>query len=190
MRHNGRTPIKASTIRPENLNLRDGETRTVVCPECNTWHRLQRGMIMPHRDGVEVAKDGPRRYRDDSNATKPSNGRRCSGSAQRIDIDITPEQWGERLLAAETTAAGRRSVRPVRKPQPQIAPAPTQMNAATRALREQLAQHLQGGCSRCRVGHCGQVTELRQRIRRTTDIAAGRAPERLRRARPDLFPAA
>ena len=33
MRHNGRTPIKASSLRPENLNLREGET-SVVCPDC------------------------------------------------------------------------------------------------------------------------------------------------------------
>ncbi|MGW2393945.1 hypothetical protein ACWCYK_31305 [Streptomyces lydicamycinicus] len=175
MRHNGRAPILASQMRPEHLNLRDGEPRMAVCPDCRTWHRLTRSMIMPHRDGVAVPKDGSRRYRDDTAPHKPSNGRRCPGSAQRIDLDITPEQWGEQLLAAETTAAGRRTARPIRKPRPQVAPAAAQMPAATRPLREQLAEHLQSDCTRCKAGRCARVIELRQRIRRTAQIAAAPA---------------
>lgn len=171
MRHNGRTPIKASTMRPEHLSLRDDQPRMAVCPDCQTWHRLIRSMIRPHRDGVDVPKSSERRYFGD----KPSGGRRCSGSAQRIDIDITPEQWSEKLLTAETTAAGRRTSRPIRKPRPQASPAPVQMPAATRPLREQLAEHLQSDCPRCRAGRCARVIELRQQIRRTVQIAAAPA---------------
>ncbi|WP_318275670.1 hypothetical protein [Streptomyces pharetrae] len=111
MRHNGRAPLKASQMRPEHLSLRENEPVLVVCPDCATWHRLKRSMILPHRDGVPVQRT-KRRYFGD----KPSGGRRCDGSAQRVVIDITPEEWTERLLAAETTAAGRRTARPVRKP--------------------------------------------------------------------------
>ncbi|MCF3132453.1 hypothetical protein [Streptomyces olivochromogenes] len=171
MRHNGRTPIKASTMRPEHLSLRENEPRMGVCPRCQTWQRLTRSMITPHRDGVAAPKSGERRYLGD----KPAGGRRCPGSAQRIDIDITLEQWSERLLTAESTAVGRRTVRPIRKPRPQVAPAPVQMPAATRPLREQLAEHLQSDCPRCRAGRCGCVIELRQRIRRTAQIAAAPA---------------
>ncbi|MFJ6792022.1 hypothetical protein [Streptomyces angustmyceticus] len=171
MRHNGRDPLRASQMRPEHLNLRENEPRMAVCPHCRTWHRLNRSMIMPHRAGVPTPTDGPRRYRDDTAPHKPSTGRRCPGSAQRIDIDITPEQWGEQLLAAETTAAGRRTTRPIRKPRPQVAPAAAQMPAATRPLREQLAEHLQSDCTRCKVSRCARVVELRQRIRRTAQIA-------------------
>ncbi|WP_432171181.1 hypothetical protein [Streptomyces sp. 1222.5] len=172
MRHNGRTPIKASSLRPENLNLRQGE-KSVVCPDCDTWRPLTRSMIHPHRDGVEQPKPEGRRYRDDTDKTKPSNGRRCPGSAQRIEIDITTEQWFERLLAAETTVSGRRTTKPVRKPRPQAAPAPAQMAPgqlipAVRSLNEQITEHLQSDCVRCRVGRCSTVIELRQRIRRTT----------------------
>ncbi|MER7112235.1 hypothetical protein [Streptomyces sp. NPDC000229] len=170
MRHNGRAPLKASQMRPEHLSLRENEPILVVCPDCDTWHRLKRSMILPHRDGVPVQRT-ERRYFGD----KPSGGRRCDGSAQRIVIDITPEEWTERLLAAETTAAGRRTARPIRKPRPQAAPAPVQMPAATRPLREQLAEHLQSDCPRCRAGRCARVVELRQRIRRTTEIAAAPA---------------
>lgn len=180
MRHNGRTPIKASSLRPENLNLREGE-RSVVCPDCNTWRRLTRSMIHPHRDGVEQPKPDGRRYRDDATAGKPFNGRRCPGSAQRIEIDITPEQWSERLLAAETTASGRRTTKPVRKPRPQAAPTPAQMAPgqlipAVRSLNEQLTEHLQSDCVRCRVGRCSTVIELRQRINRTTTQAKNPQP--------------
>lgn len=170
MRHNGRGPLLASQMRPEHLSLRENEPVLVVCPDCNTWRRLKRSMILPHRDGVPVQRT-ERRYLGD----KPSGGRRCNGSAQRIVIDITPEEWTERLLAAETTAAGRRTTRPVRKPRPQAAPAPVQMPAATRPLREQLAEHLQSDCPRCRAGRCVRVIELRQRIRRTAQIATAPA---------------
>ncbi|MDO0929746.1 hypothetical protein QQY24_31985 [Streptomyces sp. TG1A-8] len=170
MRHNGRAPLLASQMRPEHLSLRENEPALVVCADCDTWHRIKRSMILPHRDGAPVEKT-KRRYFGD----KPSGGRRCNGSAQRIIIDITPEEWTERLLAAETTAASRRTTRPIRKPRPQAAPAPVQMPAATRPLREQLAEHLQSDCPRCRAGRCARVIELRQRIRRTTQIATAPA---------------
>lgn len=166
MRHNGRPAIKASTIRPEHLNLREGEPRMVVCPDCGTWRRLKRSMIHPHRDGVEQPRPEGRRYCDDANEDKPSNGKRCDGSAQRIEIDITPEQWSERLLAAESTASGRRTTNPVRKPRLPAPPATVQMNSADRGPREQLAEHLQDDCSQCRLGHCDTVIELRKLISR------------------------
>ncbi|MFE6520913.1 hypothetical protein [Streptomyces sp. NPDC057794] len=166
MRHNGRPVIKASMIRPEHLNLREGEPRMVVCPECGTWRRLKRSMIRPHRDGVEQSRPEGRRYCDDANEAKPSNGKRCDGSAQRIEIDITPEQWTERLLAAESTASSRRTSNPVRKPRPQAAPATAQMNSAARGPRERLAEHLQDDCLQCRLGHCAKVIELRKLISR------------------------
>ncbi|MGW4597007.1 hypothetical protein ACWEOA_17120 [Streptomyces sp. NPDC004457] len=166
MRHNGRAPIKASSLRPEHLNLREGEARMIVCPECETWHRLTRSMIHPHRDGVEQPRPEGRRYRDASDKTKPSNGRRCPGSAQRIIIDITPAEWTEQLLAAESTASSRRTTHPVRKPRPQAPPATVHMNFAARGPREQLAEHLKDDCSQCRLGHCATVIELRRLISR------------------------
>ncbi|MFF7954035.1 hypothetical protein [Streptomyces griseorubiginosus] len=166
MRHNGRPAIKASMIRPENLNLREGEPRAVVCPKCNTWRRLTRSMISPHRDGADQPKLEGRRYRDEASTVRPANGRRCDGSGQRIEIDLTPEQWSQRLLAAESTASGRRTTRPIRKPRPQAAPATGQMIPATRGPRELLAEHLQEDCAPCRSGHCGTAIEMRRRIRR------------------------
>ncbi|MFG2895070.1 hypothetical protein [Streptomyces sp. NPDC048248] len=171
MRHNGRTPLKASAMRPEHLSLRDGEPRLAVCPDCGTWRRLTRSMIRPHRDGVPVQEADTRRYYGD----KPVGGRRCDGSAQRIHIDITSEQWEECLLAAESTAAASRTARTIRRPRPQSAPAPVQMPAVTRPLREQLGEHLQSDCARCRAGRCAWVVELRKQIRCTAQIAAAPA---------------
>ncbi|WP_190094351.1 hypothetical protein [Streptomyces melanogenes] len=115
---------------------------------------------------MEQPKPEGRRYRDTSAEAKPSNGRRCPGSAQRIAIDITAEQWAERLLAAEGTATSRRTTSPVRKPRPQNLPAIVQMNFAARGPREQLVEHLQDHCSQCRLGHCATVMELRRLISR------------------------
>ncbi|MGW7671942.1 hypothetical protein ACWGJX_33305 [Streptomyces sp. NPDC054775] len=114
MRHNGRAPILASAMRPEHLSLRENEPRLVVCPDCHTWHRLQRSMILPHRAPDATRDSGTRRYVGD----KPSGGRRCDGSAQRVTVDITVEEWGQRLLEADSTATGRRSARQHSKPLP------------------------------------------------------------------------
>ncbi|MBB5109192.1 hypothetical protein [Streptomyces spectabilis] len=115
---------------------------------------------------MEQPKPEGRRYHEASTKAQLSNGRRCPGSAQRIDIDISPEEWTERLLAAESTAASRRASNSVRKPRPQASPATVQMNSAARGPREQLAEHVQDECSQCRLGHCARVVELRRLIRR------------------------
>jgi hypothetical protein len=131
-------------------------------------------MIMPHRSPDATQEPETRRYLGD----KPAGGRRCPGSAQRISVDITAEEWIERLLAAEATAVGRRTACPIRQPRPQAAPATAQMTVATRTAREQLAEHFQDKCDRChRFGsnHCAVVIELRQRMRRAEKIAAAQA---------------
>ncbi|WSM19098.1 hypothetical protein OHB49_44515 (plasmid) [Streptomyces sp. NBC_01717] len=158
MRHNGRTPLLASTMRPEHLNLREGDPRMAVCPDCQTWHRLTRSMITPHRssDGVIASNDRPRRFFGE----KPAGGRRCPGSAQRITIDITVEQWGEKLLTAESTATGLRSARQHYKPLPapakpvaRMTPAPVNAADALTAYRE----HLKKCQARNTVDRCGST---------------------------------
>ncbi|MEV8311870.1 hypothetical protein AB0P36_32230 [Streptomyces flavidovirens] len=175
MRHSGRTPLKASTMRPEHLSLRDGEPRLVVCPDCDTWHRLTRSMIRPHRDGTDVPESGERRYFGD----KPTGGRRCPGSAQRIIIDLTPEEWGEKLLAADSTATGRRSARQHSKPRPasakpvtQMSPAPVNAGDMLTAYREHLkkcrasnAAGRCGGTHRCPDG--ARLAKLYEQLLRT-----------------------
>ncbi len=192
MRHNGRTPIKASSMRPENLNLREGEIRSVVCPDCNTWHRLTRSMIHPHRDGVEQPKAKGRHYFDEAKQAKPSNGRRCPGSAQRIEIDLTLEEWGQALLAADGTAIGRRSARQHYKPLPapakpvtRMSPVPVSAVDALTAYREHLKKCRAsttagrcGGTHRCADG--ARLAALYAQLQRTQ-------PRRDREARVDAL---
>lgn len=166
MRHNGRPAIRASAMRPDHLSLRDGEPRLAVCPDCDTWHRLTRSMIKPHRDSIGTPKTEERRYFGD----KPTGGSRCPGSAQRIIIDLTPEEWGEKLLAAETTAASRRTARPSRKPQPVIpmpvarlaaVPKATRLLALLTQARTAIDTHRAGCTAECsRRGRCETAREL------------------------------
>lgn len=85
MRHNGRAPVMASRLPPDQVNLRPGELLTVACPFCGRWRRVKRHMLWPHR-----AHDG---------AT------RCPGSGQRMVIDLASQEWMRRLEVA------RRSLR-------------------------------------------------------------------------------
>ncbi|MEV0695274.1 hypothetical protein [Streptomyces sp. NPDC050388] len=174
MRHNGRAPIKASTMRPEHLNLRDGEPRLVVCPDCDTWHRLTRSMIRPHRDGTDTPKTGERRYLGD----KPAGGRRCPGSAQRITIDVDITEWGHKAAEADATAMGRRSGRVNSKPRAAVptpvhrvasVPGPsTRLLAAQTQARDAVNQH-RGKCGVCRTGRtrCPVGRELEIRMGHT-----------------------
>ncbi|MEJ8632055.1 hypothetical protein [Streptomyces sp. MS2.AVA.5] len=171
MRHNGRTPLMASRMRPEHLSLHDNEPRMAVCPDCLTWHRLTRSMITPHR-AADAVPSAARRYFGD----KPSGGRRCPGSAQRINIDISIEAWGERLHAADSTASGRRAPRQHSKPTPATSPAVAQMqpahqtaaDAALTAYRQHRTAcqttHAAGRCTKAR--RCAKATRLSARYER------------------------
>ncbi|MGW7029174.1 hypothetical protein ACWGFX_18575 [Streptomyces xanthophaeus] len=140
MRPSSRPALLLSKIPPHHINLADGEHRTAVCPDCETWHPIQRRMIKTHhleRTGRGVGGEAPR----------------CPGSARRIEFDITIEQWGEALVAAEATATSRRSKRLIRKAQPQPVPAVSQMSAATAAAQRKLADHVVD-CPKCSKNQC------------------------------------
>lgn len=177
MRHNGRAPLMASRMRPEHLNLRDGEPRMAVCPDCLRWRRLQRSVITPHRADATPSPGRPRRYHGD----KPAGGPRCPGSAQRITIDISIEQWGERLLAADSTATGRHSARqhymPLPQPQAPVHRLADRGPRAERALprlvpfleqaRRAVIEH-RTGCPACQAGgRCATGRDLEIRLRET-----------------------
>jgi hypothetical protein len=173
MRHNGRAPLKARQMRPEHLSLREGEPRLVVCPDCETWRRLKRGMILPHRDGRPVERTEPRYFGD-----RPAGGRRCDGSAQRIDIDLTSEEWGEKLLAADSTATVRRSARQHHKPLPAPAtqvhrmasmPGPSARLLAARTRARDAVNEHRSECKVCRTGRarCPVGRELEIRLGHT-----------------------
>ncbi|MFB6507504.1 MULTISPECIES: hypothetical protein [unclassified Streptomyces] len=193
MRPSPRPALLASEILPQNLNLRDGERRTVRCPDCETWRPLKRSMISPHRVDDDPAP-GPRRYNGD-NTPRPRAGR-CPGSAQLITMDITVEQWGHALLDAESIAASRRSARQFYKPLAdaqvpvsRMARAPksqsaqyfqTELNTAHQRAREAVVLH-RSSCEACRAGRfCGTGRQLEERRTWTEET---RAEQRVKQAR-------
>ncbi|MCX4625066.1 MULTISPECIES: hypothetical protein [Streptomyces] len=151
-RDNRRAPLLLSAIRPENVNVREGEVKSLVCPDCRTWRRLMGDTKLKIREHCRSDKVAVGKKHD-----------RCPGSNQVVQLDITIEQWSERMLAADSTATGRRSARQHYKPLP--APAkpvtkllPTAQTALT-AYREHFkkcqASGAPGRCTgslRCAVG--------------------------------------
>ncbi|MFJ3481554.1 hypothetical protein [Streptomyces microflavus] len=162
MRPSRRPALKASEIPPQNLNLREGERQSIVCPDCDSWHPLYRKMIKTHHLDREV---------------RGGRAPRCPGSAQLIDMDISVEQWGEMMLAADSTATGRRSARQHYKPLaqpptpiyrladrgPQGTPTLHRLLPLLEHARHAVDQH-RAACSLCKAGgRCatGRALEVR-----------------------------
>ena len=178
MRHNGRRHMQASAIHPNDISVQIDGPVTLVCPGCTTWRTLRRGMIIPHRrtdrGGVRWAQrhdqPAPAHLMTDSVGQRPKitdpNGRlrddRCPGSGQRVKMDLTPEDWAERMVDGVVDAAHRRPTQvAARKPTPLAAPPASKMPRASFATRSALAAH-QTDCRSCRTGlrPCGIAAEL------------------------------
>jgi hypothetical protein len=146
-RDNRRAPMLLSTIDPQEINLREGETKSIVCPDCRTWRRLMgdtKLVIREHCISDKVAS-GEKHVR-------------CDGSNQVVTLDIPIEQWHEAMLAADSTATGRRSARQHYKPLPAPAKPVTRMSPVSMSVAGALAayrEHLK----KCRTsnvaGRCG-----------------------------------
>jgi hypothetical protein len=107
VRHNTRPPIAAHTLPPATLDLTGHPF--LLCPErCGRWLYLHRSMLPAHRatDGIT----------------------RCTGSGQRIRIDLTPAEHAARLAAAQHTADYRRSAQIHRVAKPPVPVALCRMN--------------------------------------------------------------
>ncbi|GAA0968933.1 hypothetical protein [Actinocorallia libanotica] len=123
MRHNGRPIILASRLNPADLDLREGWRPLVVCTDCHTWRVIKRSMVVPHR-----AEDGKSR---------------CPGSAQRIRVDITVEDWRPKAIEAVRDAASRRGTKVLVRPKPSPPAAISQMSAARAREAELLRRYHQ-----------------------------------------------
>ena len=140
-------PYRLSDFRPQHLNLRDGELPSLKCPECKAWHSIQRSLLTPHY---------------------PEPGKRCSGSARRIELDITVEEWGAALVDGDLEARSRQSARQFHKPAPPAGQPLHRMSrtAQTTPLeraRQAIARH-QTDCKICRNGkRCRMPLILAQR---------------------------
>lgn len=119
-RDNRRAPLLLSTIKPENVNVREGELKSLVCPDCRTWRRLMGETNLKIREHCRSDK-----------VAEGEKHVRCDGSNQAVQLDISIEQWSEAMLAADSTATGRRSARQHYKPLPAPAKPVTKMAALT-----------------------------------------------------------
>ncbi|MGW3981292.1 hypothetical protein [Streptomyces mirabilis] len=146
-RDNRREPVLLSKIDPQEINVREGEAKSIVCPDCRSWHRLM--------------GDTKLKIREHCISDKVAEGQkhvRCDGSNQVVALDITVEQWTEAMLAADSTATGRRSARQHYKPLPapakpvtRMSPVPANVADALTAYRE----HLKKCRARTTAGRCG-----------------------------------
>ncbi|MET9427908.1 MULTISPECIES: hypothetical protein [unclassified Streptomyces] len=118
-RHNRRPALQLSTIDPQDFNLRSGETKSIVCPDCRTWRRLMGETKLKIREHTISAGRG-----------KPLV--HCDGSNQVVEVDIDVRAWQRRadqLLRDGMWPDQRHAPRQHYKPIPAPAPALTQIAA-------------------------------------------------------------
>ncbi|MFD4224758.1 hypothetical protein [Streptomyces griseus] len=160
-RDNRREPLLLSTIQPSNINVREGEIATIVCPDCETWRRLMGETQHKIREHCSRGCTG--------HAAECGEHPRCPGSNQAVRLDISVEQWGEAMLAADSTATGRRSARQHFKPIPapskpvmQMSPIPETSGEALAAYRSHLRTcRSSSSASRCLGTHrCSEGARL------------------------------
>jgi uncharacterized protein YbaR (Trm112 family) len=131
-------PLKISEMPAHHVNLREGERKSLVCPDCKSWHPIRRGIVWPHH--LERTERG-------------KNGTRCPGSARRVEmIDLDLDQWSHDVAEADATVKARRANRVTRKPKAPATPAVSQVVApvldAPTALRRY--QKHRERCATCR----------------------------------------
>ncbi|WP_238431836.1 hypothetical protein [Streptomyces cavernae] len=164
MRPSPLPPYLARELKPQDLNLRDGEKPMIVCPECGTWRFLKRSMIQAHHPGQEDLKKGER-------------APRCLGSARLVDFSgLTVEEWGAALVEGDLEAGARRSKQQFSKPTPPSGQAVHRLPRTTQTplerARQAIARH-QVDCKICSGGKkCRMTVLLAQREAGRAGLAA------------------
>ncbi|MFD6921833.1 hypothetical protein ACFV99_16680 [Streptomyces sp. NPDC059944] len=150
-----RPVLKLSKLLPQNLQLREGERRSLVCPDCDSWHPIRRNVVWPHHEErTERGKNAPK----------------CAGSARRVEIDIDLEEWGRTLAELDATVTGRRATRVNPKPKAAMPPPVsrlattpsdmTRMPAVSERAGTAVTRH-RLSCTRCaNGGRCERGREL------------------------------
>jgi hypothetical protein len=116
-RTNGRPALAISTLPPLDLDLPAIGSAWLVCPDCDHWVEVVRGLVTTHTPG----------------------GRRCDGSAQRLVFDLTPAQHASRRVAVRAQVHARSSAPVVRTGRAALAGTAKQ---ATRRLVARVDQDL------------------------------------------------
>ncbi|MGW5679027.1 hypothetical protein ACWEV4_28785 [Streptomyces sp. NPDC003860] len=132
-------PLVVSTLKPHEVDL---AYSTLVCPTCRTWVPIStphspRPKLVPHHTEKAGSEDPVR----------------CPGSHRLVSVNITVDQWFQRLEEGLTQTDGRRSRRVLRKPKTGSAPAVMQIVGGTmddKTARKLDEAHVRG-CSTCSV---------------------------------------
>jgi hypothetical protein len=90
-RTNGRPALPISSLPALDLDLPATGSAWLVCPDCRHWVEVVRGLVQTHSP----------------------DGRRCVGSAQRLDFDLTPAQHAVRRVAVRAELHARQSPAPM-----------------------------------------------------------------------------
>ncbi len=95
MRSNTRPALRLSTLRPHHIEMTPDRPFAVVCPDCQVWRRINRGRVQPHFLSDEETY--------------------CQASAQRVEKDVTPEQWALAIAEGVADTASRRPTTVLKK---------------------------------------------------------------------------
>ncbi|MFF3358201.1 hypothetical protein ACFYWN_37595 [Streptomyces sp. NPDC002917] len=140
-----RPELVVSTLRPHQFDLRP-VCISLVCPDCMTWCPItgtqsSTPKLVPHHtEGAGAPK-----------------GRRCIGSNRLLRIDLTVDEWQQRLAGAIADTASRRATTVLRKPNTPSAPAASQVQRpplSAEMIRRVFRAH-QTQCGACK----GEATD-------------------------------
>ncbi|MFF3967889.1 hypothetical protein ACFYZI_40835 [Streptomyces griseorubiginosus] len=160
-------PLVVSSLKPHEVDL---AYSTLVCPTCRTWVPIsaphsERPKLVPHHTERAGTEDPIR----------------CPGSHRLVTINLTVDQWFQRLEEGLTQTNGRRSTRVIRKPKTDSAPAVMQIVVGTvddKTARKLDEAHVRG-CSTCSIkddmGNVLRAADLASRCmdgRRLAQLAA------------------
>ncbi|MFD4543582.1 hypothetical protein [Streptomyces bauhiniae] len=159
--------LVVSSLKPHEVDL---AFSTLVCPTCRTWVPIStphssRPKLVPHHTEKAGTEDPVR----------------CPGSHRLVTVNLTADQWFQRLEEGLTQTNGRRSTRVIRKPKTGLAPAVMQIVGGTvddKTARKLDEAHVRG-CSICSVkddkGNVLRAADLTARCtdgRRLAQLAA------------------
>lgn len=149
--------IRISRLRPSTYNLRVGEVRTIVCPDCQTWQRIMGDTTLTIRDHHATDLGG-------AELAAGQRDRRCPSARRIVLVDLTADKlvkWQkvqDRRMAADAMPAEVRRptavLKKIKAPSVpaiiQLVPAPATADSARRAYETHR--------SRCSYG-CTTTTE-------------------------------
>lgn len=176
---NRREVLKLSTMAPEDYNVRLGEVKSIVCPDCRTWRRIMGDTVLKIREHCisDKVADGGKHVT-------------CPGSNQLVVIDIDVRRWQarqNRLLRDAMPQENRRAARQFYKPLPAPGAPVARIHAGItlETARRAYLAHLEE-CVSCGTGqYCAQGGALAHRYVRVRNEEPAR-----REARKQSAPAA